>query len=321
MKPKDWSLSLTPYLWMMSVDGTLSAKGVSAPIDMSFRDILDVLDFASAARLEGHRGRWGFFLDGNYAKLGMESDDVDLKSALPSMSLPKPRIPGPALRPGSGKGKELLKAILKRLPPAQRRKVLRSLVTKGSAAAAKLAAARGKLAAARGKLASLRLPSIDEVDVELTMVFLEAGVSYLLCEVPLNDTETRLLTFELMAGGRYTYLKNEIDMKITPGSFGMLPSRVSIDASKDWLDPLVGARVRAYLTDRLTLSRRADASGFGIGSASQLTWQATAGAAYDLSDSTSLFLGYRYYDLDYKRGDFAFDAVLKNPILGVRINF
>lgn len=304
VEPKEWSYVLTPYLWMLSIDGTVGANGVSAPASMTFSELFDVLDFAAAARFEGQKGRWGFFFDGFYSKVSDETDDVDLASALPSMSLKKPKIPGPALRPGSGK---LLKAILKRLPPAQRRRVLKSLVAKGSAAAA--------------KLRSLRLPSIEEVELELALAIVEAGASYLLCEMPLNEAETQVLTFEALAGARYTYLKSEIDIDIAPGSFGILPSHVSIEESKDWLDPLIGARVRAHLTDRVTLSVRADASGFGVGSASKLTWQVTAGATYDLSDRTSLFVGYRYYDLEYERGGFEFDAVLKNPIVGVGIRF
>lgn len=319
-----WSFELTPmYLWAPSVEGTMGVKGMSVPMDLSFSDVLDSLELVGTVRLEGHKGRWGFFIDGTYMNLSQEIEDPEapsaLKDALPSMSLPKPKIPAPMFSPG--KGKELLKAILKQLPPAQRKKVLAALIPKVKGAIGKLKGAAAKAAALKAKLATLRLPSVDEIDIEMTLVIVEAGLSYLVCEVPLNATETRILTFELLGGGRYMYLKNEVDIKISPGSFGMLPSRVSIEKSIDWLEPMVGGRVKLLLSGRFGLVVRGDMSGFGIGSGSQLTWSVLGGVQYRLSERTTLSAGYRHFDLDYERGDLVIDIKVKGPIFGLTIHF
>jgi hypothetical protein len=297
-RPKDtWLFEVIPYAWLISMDGTMSVKGVEADVDMSFGDIWDALDFTFATRLTARRNRWGGFLDFTYLALEEEAE-VDLADAVSSLGLKKPSIP-----PGLGSGgidKRLLLKILKNLTPEQRRKLLKALKTGGP---------------------KLRLPSIDEVDIEITMILVEGGVTYLLFEVPLNAAETRYLTVDAYGGGRYTYMKTEMDIDITPGTLGVLPSEVSIEESIDWIEPMVGAMFEVGITDRIGAVVRADASGFGIGSGSQLTWQVTAGFLYQITERTRAFVGYRYYDLDYERGDFEMDMVIKNPIFGLGIAF
>ncbi|NQT51094.1 hypothetical protein HQ576_03540 [bacterium] len=75
------------------------------------------------------------------------------------------------------------------------------------------------------------------------------------------------------------------------------------------------------MSDRLALSVRGDVGGFGIGSASDLTWQVLAGLHYRLSERISILAGYKYYNLDYRRGDLEMDMEMKGPITGVAIHF
>jgi hypothetical protein len=306
--PDGWEWELIPYLWALDIDGTITAKGVSIPMKLDFSDVLDAMDIGGSARLEVKKDRWGIFFDGTYLKLSQEIDDpsapFDLRSALPGLSLKRPMIPGP-MRPPAERRKLLL-AILKRLPPAQRRRLLAALL--------------GGPRAPR-----LRLPAIDEIDIEMTLAIVELGVSYRCFELPLNATESRVLTFEALAGGRYTYMKSEMDVDISPGTLGVLPGSVSIEESVDWIEPLVGGRVTVPLSDRFSVGVRGDVGGFGIGSGSQLTWQILAGLECQASDSVSIVAGYRFYDLEYEKGSGAdkveLDAEIKGPMLGVRIRF
>jgi len=69
-----WAYSAAAYLWMANINGTQTVKGQEADLDVSFGDVLDVLDFAAEARIEGMKdNRWGFFIDGTYLKLGPEA--------------------------------------------------------------------------------------------------------------------------------------------------------------------------------------------------------------------------------------------------------
>ncbi len=81
---KKWAFSVTPYLWMVGLDGTMAVKGVEADVDVDFGDILDNLDFAGEVHLEAKRGKWGLFFDPTYVKVGMSGNNgltsVDVES-------------------------------------------------------------------------------------------------------------------------------------------------------------------------------------------------------------------------------------------------
>ncbi|NQT51093.1 hypothetical protein HQ576_03535 [bacterium] len=175
-----WKFELVPmYLWAMGIDGTMGVKGMTMPVDTGFSDLLDSVEFIGTARIEGHRGRWGFFIDGTYVTLAQEIDDI---------SLPKPSMPKPSIDP-SGK---LIRALAS-LPPPLRRRALRNIL--------------GKLKAAKAKLASLRMPTIDEIDIEVTLAIIEAGMAFRCFELPLGSGQEQALIFEALGGARYTYMK------------------------------------------------------------------------------------------------------------------
>jgi len=74
---------ISPYLWMLSMDGTTAALGEDADVDASFGDILDFLNFALSVNMEWSTGKWFFVLDPMYANL--ETD-----FAVPSPPAPAP---------------------------------------------------------------------------------------------------------------------------------------------------------------------------------------------------------------------------------------
>jgi len=68
-----WTYSLTPYLWLPSVDGTLKYQlpaGTGSPsVDVNGQTLLHAIDFAFMMSGEARRGRWSFFGDYIYLKL------------------------------------------------------------------------------------------------------------------------------------------------------------------------------------------------------------------------------------------------------------
>jgi opacity protein-like surface antigen len=58
----------------------------------------------------------------------------------------------------------------------------------------------------------------------------------------------------------------------------------------------------------------------GAGS-SDLTWQAMVNLGYAVSDSTTVFLGYRYLDYDLTDGPVSVNMSMSGPQLGVGIKF
>ena len=79
------------------------------------------------------------------------------------------------------------------------------------------------------------------------------------------------------------------------------------------------------LMAQLTLIIRRDASGFGIGSAPDLTWNVWAGADYAFTDHLAVKIGYRIMDIDYSNGsgfdEFGFNAAFKGPFVGFTYRF
>lgn len=70
-----WTFNLVPYLWLSGSDATVSHPGfpVEVKASTSFGEIFRKLDVGAMVALEGRRGRWGFLLDGLYAKLSDEA--------------------------------------------------------------------------------------------------------------------------------------------------------------------------------------------------------------------------------------------------------
>jgi opacity protein-like surface antigen len=146
-----------------------------------------------------------------------------------------------------------------------------------------------------------------EIDAKLSQGMADLKVGYRLIE----PEPARPIAFDLLAGARYWYLRNEIS-----ADFAVLADR-SVDESTDWLDPIVGARVSVALTPALGITLMGDFGGFGVGSASDNTWQLMGLLSYQFSDTWSARVGYRA--LEIERG--LADVQMRGPIAGVVYHF
>lgn len=71
----EWRYSLTGYAFVpFSTQGTSTVAGSTVDLDLGLSDVLDLLDFALAARGEAWKGDWGFIGDFNYVSLGLDSE-------------------------------------------------------------------------------------------------------------------------------------------------------------------------------------------------------------------------------------------------------
>jgi len=94
--PGHWQFSVTPYLWLPSVDGTLKYQlppGSGSPtVEVDSETLLDALDFGFMLAGEARRGRWSVFADYIYLKLSAS------KSAVRSVDF---NVGAPAINPSS----------------------------------------------------------------------------------------------------------------------------------------------------------------------------------------------------------------------------
>lgn len=127
-----------------------------------------------------------------------------------------------------------------------------------------------------------------------------------------------VVAVDLIAGARYTILDAELRLVTTTGP--LLPGgtrRVSGDES--WLDPIVGVRMLAPITEHWTGVVYADYGGFGIGS--DKTYQLTAGVNWQFAQRFSAKVGYRYVYQDYENNGFVWDVTSRGPLIGLGIRF
>jgi hypothetical protein len=173
-------------------------------------------------------------------------------------------------------------------------------------------------------------PANVGIEVEIAQSMLEFAVSYRVAEVSLGDNQdaqtgktTPTLRFEPIAGLRYNYLKQEIDLNIDVPGVGSRGT--TLGGSEEWFDPFVGGRILLIVNEKLNFGLRGDVGGFGIGDASDLAWNLILGVGYQPWQRVSLKLAYRVYDLDYETGSgkdtFGFDGQMKGPMFGATIYF
>ena len=71
---KPWQLTLEPYVWAPSLEGTFAVKGVSAAVDASLSDLLDGLEWGVMGRTELRNGRFLLLTDSILMKEAVGSD-------------------------------------------------------------------------------------------------------------------------------------------------------------------------------------------------------------------------------------------------------
>ena len=98
-----WSFQLTPYLWMIGIEGDLATLSGVPPVevDWSFADVLDNLDLAFASFLEARA--FSILTELSYLRLGGEADlrgplldDVELTTGVCSSQASALTRPWPA---------------------------------------------------------------------------------------------------------------------------------------------------------------------------------------------------------------------------------
>ena len=168
-----------------------------------------------------------------------------------------------------------------------------------------------------------QIPVGVNLDVDARIGSADFGLAYRLFEQRFGNENKQSLDFEPYGGLRYAYLREKVDLTVAIAGVGSAGR--TLGTSEDWVEPFVGGRVIWGLNDKLAINIAGDAGGFGIGSASDLTWQIKGGVDYKLSKNVTFNAGYRYLELDYSRGsganEFGVDLRAKGPFVGLEILF
>ena len=158
-----------------------------------------------------------------------------------------------------------------------------------------------------------------DIDITAEMFMIDFGATYRIGEwSPSGEAagNSRDITLDLYAGGRYTRLELELD-----------PARLAARSrSKDWVDPIVGAKFVLPIAEQWHIATNGDIGGFGV--ESDFTWSLTGVIGYDFrffDHPASVYLGYRAIGWDFTEGSgserFTWDVVMHGPILGFSLLF
>jgi hypothetical protein len=151
----------------------------------------------------------------------------------------------------------------------------------------------------------------NDVDVDTEMILVDFGVLYRFLDT--HNAQGLERTADVSLGGRYYYLKNEID-------FAVLSDR---EESSDRVDLTVGARYAMDLTERFGIMVEGDVGGFELGgSASDFAWNAEALGSCRVGKSGRVWAGYRILDVDNDTGGSSgMDVQFSGPIVGYEFRF
>jgi hypothetical protein len=163
------------------------------------------------------------------------------------------------------------------------------------------------------------------LSLDIEMAIAEVGAAY-------EFARFGALSFDVVAGARYWYQQADLSLDLTGtfdvGDLTIVGSRgIARSGSVEWLDPLIGARLRYSLFPGHELFLRGDVGGFGVGS--DFSWQAVGGYIFDFATrggtTYSGVIGYRALAADYSQGAgrrlYEFDIVQHGPVLGLSIRF
>jgi len=123
-------------------------------------------------------------------------------------------------------------------------------------------------------------------------------------------------TFDATANVNFTNLKLE-------RSFGIATARSNV---VQWVDPVLGLRLRHQFTPNQQIFVQGDIGGFGLGS--QFSWQAVGAYSYSWQFAgyqVAALLGFRALAVNYTQGSggdfFGMNQILYGPIIGVSFRF
>jgi opacity protein-like surface antigen len=191
-----------------------------------------------------------------------------------------------------------------------------------------------------GAALKLNTPTLDvniglhaDARLKQTLAIGEAGAGYELARWSLGGAPDAFIAVDAYGGLRYWFLGVDLDLDVLGAIDSQLldvqqvgAKAISKSGNIQWIDPVIGGRVRYQTGPGEEFQFRADIGGFGVGS--KLGWQAYGGYSRDFQfaglNLTSV-LGYRAVSVDYAAGSGVtargLNAIVHGPVTGMALRF
>jgi hypothetical protein len=339
--PGDWRFSLALYGWLTDMTGDVSARDTTVDVDPQLKNILKDLEGALMGTVEAeYRGRWIVNLDLVGAQLSDHMDRGPFEVSFGPRSFTREIRSADFTFPVETRLGTLDVPI--RVDPG----TLRVDVPGVETAIGPFDVDVKSLMITARLLAGYRVfdvpalelfggePSDDSRRVRVDVL---AGLRYwyLKTEVDIDSPPIEVPEFQVtssvsggsvrVGGGRIPPQTVALPTVRLPGlEFGGTTfggTDIDQTSSSWWVDPLIGLRVGADLSERVAVVVAGNIGGFDIGSASKFTWEALAYLDWRFGETTSLVLGYRALGLDRRKGSAQADITMHGPLLGFVFRF
>jgi hypothetical protein len=183
----------------------------------------------------------------------------------------------------------------------------------------------------RNPLPGVQVSARTNVALTTTMTIIESGGLYELAHW--QNSPDSFTAIDGLVGFRYWNNTADLNLNIIGSldvaALGIERGRtfsIARNGGLEWIDPVLGLRMRHQFTPSQHLMVRGDVGGFGL--ASQFAWQAAAIYNYSWQFSgysLGALIGYRALGVSYVRGTGietnGVDAVLHGPLIGFNIRF
>jgi len=161
--------------------------------------------------------------------------------------------------------------------------------------------------------------------LDIEMAIAEVGAAYEVARVG-------PVAFDVLAGARYWYQQADLSFAVATavqvGDLEVAGGRAfARSGSVEWLDPVIGGRVRYTIAPGHELLLRGDIGGFGVGS--DFSWQAIGAYGFEFGTYRGIafsgVIGYRALYADYVQGEgrqrYEFDMLQHGPVLGLSMRW
>jgi hypothetical protein len=320
--PTGWTFRLTPYVWAPSLNGTQTVRGRTVDIDISFVDLARKAFehgtlIGAMGNVEARNGPFSFYADGVYTLINVSGSKAITRDISPRVSATLNAALDLRIQLGiaeAGAAYEIARFGLPLGPTTT------------------IPVAFDVLAGARYWYQrfdfSFRLDRI----LDINALALRDGPPELAGNPDLLDIVAQggrvapgtLNLNDLFARGDRLALASAL----AQNGLELRRNRaVARSGTIDWVDPLVGGRVRLAIAPGHELFVRGDVGGFGVGS--QFSWQAVGGYTFDYAVQNGItysgLIGYKALYADYAQGQgrrrYEFDMLQHGPVVGISLRW
>lgn len=323
----DWEISIAPYAWVPDVIAHISTPRFSVQAQPHLADLISDLDLAAMGTIDVFHAptRLSFTVDAFWMRLTVHDDFGPGQVGFGPLTFTSP-------------------GLQKQVGPIQ------VDTPAGGLSLGPFDVDTGPISTSvpRGEF------PVGPFDVKQTMTesAVRASVGYRVLDYALADLlghevkdDPRRVRADVYAGGRYWYVKTRVQLhypaieipglsidsslvafprlqlpSVSVGGVTFGGANVDEEKSTWWIDPLIGVRVLVDLTPRLGLLLNANGGGFGIGSASEWSWEGLAVLTWKLGEHWTLGAGYRGLGVD-RHQTVAVSLIMHGPMLGIIYRF